>query len=341
MGALSNQRWIFARRPQGADINGCFETDTARVPDLAEGGYLVRNLYIAMDPSARTWMNGGPNYRDPLVPGQVMEGTTVGEVLESRNDGFQRGDLVMGIHGWEQYTIGREGFFASQVLPRLEGIPPSWFLGVLGPTGLTAYFAMTDKLQPKAGETILISAAAGAVGSIAGQICKQMGARVIGLAGSDEKCRWLLEQCGFDQVVDYRSRKNDLAAALREAAPEGIDGYFDNVGGAIFDAAVEAMNDHGRITLCGFISGYQSESGNPSPPVNSMWQFLLKRMTMNAFLLTEYTDRFEEGLAQLGKLMGEGKLVHREHIIEGLENAPDALAMLFDGSNSGKLLVKV
>lgn len=333
-----NRRWIFCKRPEGVLTDDCFSWREEKIPEISEGQFLVRNRYLSFDPSMRTWMNTGPNYIAPVNIGDPMRSITLGTVAQSRNPAFPEGALVMGMHAWEDYTLS-DGTGFVQLVPNLPGVDPSLFLGVLGPTGYTAYFGVKDIGRPAPSATVLVSGAAGAVGSAAGQIARILGCRVVGLAGDAEKCNWLTDSCRFDAVINYRDVP-DLATAIAQQCPEGIDFYFDNVGGKTLDAALMNMNQHGRIACCGSISGYDA-GDSPSLPVHHLWMVVIRELRMQGFLVSSYVDRFAEAAADIMGWMAKGHLHVREHRIKGLENAPSTLRMLFDGSNRGKLILDI
>ena len=280
------------------------------------------------------------SYLPPIVVGEAMRGTTIGKVVESKNPEFGQGDLVMGLNGWEDYSIstGYVGPNKMGVIEDTYGLPWEYFLSVLGPTGLTAYFGLLDVAKPKAGETILVSAAAGAVGSIVGQIGKLKGCHVVGIAGSAEKCDWLKQTLGFDAAINYKNT-TDLANAIHQACPKGVDIYFENVGGEFLDAALVNMNNFGRIAMCGLIANYNSTDPVPGP--YNLWQIIVKSLTVKGFLIRDFVDKFPPAFGDISVWVNDGFIQHRDHVVDGLENAYDAFLMLFDGSNQGKLTVKI
>lgn len=280
-------------------------------------------------------MEDTESYVEPYKVNEVIEGGAIGEVIDSKSDRFQQGDVVLGMFGWQEYYIANEKEL-RKIDPSLA--PISTHLGILGMTGLTAYFGLLDIGQPKEGETVVISGAAGAVGSVAGQIAKIKGARVVGIAGSDEKIQYLQEELQFDEGINYRSTKN-MEEALKEACPDGIDVYFDNVGGEISDAVFTQLNRYARIPVCGAISSYNLEKTDLGPRVQAT--LIKKSALMQGFTVGNYANRFNEGAMQLGQWLQEGKLTYRETIKEGFENIPNAFLDLFKGNNVGKLLVKV
>jgi hypothetical protein len=277
-------------------------------------------------------------YMPPVEMGEVMRGGIIGVVEESLNQNFKQGDLVSGLLGWQDYAIaeGNSGFSLTR-LPDPLPCPLTTFMGPLGATGCTAYFGLLDIGQPKVGETVVVSAAAGAVGSIVGQIAKIKGCRVVGITGSDEKCRWLVEELGFDAAINYKTV--DLESAIAQACPNGIDVYFDNVGGSILDAVLTNINLHARIPLCGLISTYNATEPVPGPYNYS--NILMKRVRVQGFIILDYIPRWSEAISDLGQWLNQGKIKHTLEVIEGLENASKAILKLFDGNKKGKLVVKV
>jgi NADPH-dependent curcumin reductase CurA len=281
------------------------------------------------------WISGEETYLPALRIGDVIRGGAIGIVEESRNSRFKVGDLVFGLLGWQLYYTGAGRGLAQ--LPRIEGVPLLAHQGVLGAVGLTAYFGLLELGQPQPGEWVLVSAAAGAVGSLVGQIAKLKQCRVVGLAGSADKCRWLTEELNFDGAINYRA--GNLDEALRRSCPEGVDVYFDNVGGEILNAAMGCINRKARIVTCGLISQYNAEK--PVHNLSNLSRFLLQRARMEAFIVVDYLSRAAEALPQLARWLLEGKLKYRLDVVHGLEQAPSALNKLFDGSNQGKLVVQV
>ena len=332
----TNHRVIkMASHPAGALEDDDFELVDEPVPEPADGEALVRTLYLSLDPAIRVWMNGIDTYVPGIHVGDVMRAGGLGEVVQSRNAAYTEGDLVFGMMQWSEYCIARAGPDGMMALPRQE--PITAFLSVLGVTGLTAYFGMLDVAQPKEGETVVVSGAAGAVGSVAGQIGKIIGCRVVGIAGGPEKCEWITDELGFDAWIDYKSQ--DVAARLRETCPDGIDVYFDNVGGEILDAVLGQINLHARIALCGAISQYDTAELSPGP--RNVLNLIPQRGRMEGFILLDYRDRFVDAILQLGQWVQEGRIRYAEDIVDGLENAPGAFRRLFTGENTGKLIVKV
>ncbi len=324
-----------ASHPDGALEDDDFELVDAPVPEPADGEALVRTLYLSLDPAIRVWMNGIDTYVPGIHVGDVMRAGGLGEVVRSRNAAYTEGDLVFGMMQWSEYCIARAGPDGMMTLPRQE--PITAFLSVLGVTGLTAYFGMFDVARPKEGETVVVSGAAGAVGSVAGQIGKIIGCRVVGIAGGPEKCAWITDELGFDAWIDYKSE--DVAARLRETCPDGIDVFFDNVGGEILDAVLGQINLHARIALCGAISQYDTAELSPGP--RNFLNLIPQRGRVEGFILLDYRDRFVDAILQLGQWVQEGRIRYAEDIVDGLENAPAAFRRLFSGENTGKLIVKV
>ncbi|MFY9820649.1 MAG: NADP-dependent oxidoreductase [Thermoanaerobaculia bacterium] len=330
----TNLQIRLAARPKGLPQDSDFQSVEGPIPQPEEGQVLVRNILLSLDPAMRGWMNEGRSYVPPVGLGEVMRGLTVGEVAESRHPDFKPGDLVSGILGWQRYAVAR-GKELTRIPP---GIAPAVALGPLGMTGLTAYFGLLDVGQLKAGETVLVSGAAGAVGSIVGQIAKIQGCRAVGIAGTDEKCRWLNRDLGFDAAINYKTAK-DLHEEIRGACPKGIDVFFDNVGGEILDTALRSLALHARVVICGAVSQYNA-TGPMKGPSHYM-ALLVQRARMEGFVVMDYHARYAEAQGHLGRWLAEGRLHYREDIVDGLENAPKALLRLFDGSNKGKLMVRI
>jgi NADPH-dependent curcumin reductase CurA len=324
-----------AAHPTGALEDSDFELVDAPVPEPADGEALVRTLYLSLDPAIRVWMNGIDTYVPGIQVGDAMRAGGLGEVVQSRNPAYNEGDLVFGMMQWSDYCIAAAGTEGMMVVPRQE--PLTALLSVYGVTGLTAYFGMFDVAQPKEGETVVVSGAAGAVGSIAGQIGKIIGCRVVGIAGGPEKCAWVTDELGLDACIDYKSE--DVSARLRETCPDGIDVFFDNVGGEILDAVLAQINLHARIALCGAISQYDTAELSPGP--RNFLNLIPQRGRVEGFILLDYRDRFPEGILQLVQWVQEGRIRYAEDVVEGLENAPAAFRTLFSGQNTGKLIVKV
>jgi NADPH:quinone reductase len=329
-----NRQFVLAARPVGMPKESDFRIVDAPIPALTNGQILVRTLFLSVDPYMRGRMTGIRTYADPVDIGQVMVGGTVGNVLQSLNPQFHAGDIVAGYWGWQEYAISD-----GRGLQKLDAsrAPVSTALGVLGIPGMTAYFGFLDICQPKPGETVVISGAAGAVGSLVGQIAKIKGCRAVGVAGSDEKIAWLTGDLGFDGAFNYRTAE-DYVAKLKELCPKGIDCYFDNVGGPVTDAVLPVLNVRARISVCGQISQYNSSK--PEVGVRPYIYLLSKQSRAEGFIVSQFADRFPEGIAQMAQWLKEGKLKYREHVVEGFENAPRALIGVLQGDNTGKMLVK-
>src|SRR5216684_3800196 len=331
----TNRQLRLQSRPKGLLAPDDLQLVESPVLELKEGEALARVKYLSIDPTMRVWM-AVDTYLPAVAIGEVMRALGLAEIVESRHAEFKKGDKVMGMTGLQDWVVIRaQEKMPFQKVPSIPFVSDTTFLGVLGITGLTAYFGMTEIAKPQKGETLVVSAAAGATGSIAGQIGKIHGCRVVGIAGGAEKCKWLTEGLGFDAAVDYK--QPDWKEKLAAATPKGIDIDYENVGGEIMRAVIDRMNLHGRIVLCGLISGYTK--GDPA--LESFAMVLVKRLRVEGFIIIDYMNRYMEAATQLGKWKMFGKLKDRETIVEGLEKAPDAINMLFTGGNIGKLIVKV
>ena len=326
------QRIVLASRPKGEVSADDFRLETLAVPELKEGEVLVRNHYLSLDPYMRMRMEETKSYAAPQAIGETMIGGTAGEVVASKNPRFATGDKVVGMLGWAEMGVSD-----GVMLRKLDTthIPLSAYLGAVGMPGMTAWYGLTQIMQPKAGETIVVSAASGAVGSVVGQLAKLRGCRVVGIAGGAEKCAYVVDELGFDACVDYKA--GNLQADLAAATPDGIDAVFENVGGEVFDASLARMNPFGRIALCGMIAGYD---GEPLPIKNTR-VLLTMRLSMRGFIVSEHMDLWPEGLKELGMLVATGKLKFRESIAPNLAAAPEAFLGLLKGKNFGKQLVKL
>jgi NADPH-dependent curcumin reductase CurA len=330
---LTNRQIVLRRRPTGLVQPGDTELVSTRAPEPADGEALVRATYVGIDAAVRTWLNDQPGYLPPVQLGEVIRAAGIGEVVETRCDAYAVGDVVTTLTGFQEYVIVRDDVFTTPVVGVTDQLA---VMSVYGPTGATAYFGMTGVGRPQPGETVVVSAAAGATGSVAGQIAKIAGARVVGMAGGPEKCRVVVEEFGFDACIDYR--EGDLAAALKQHCPRGVNVYFDNVGGPILDAVLGRLAPKARVVLCGVISSYLTgEHPGPANYVN----LLAKTALMQGFNALDEWGRFDEAFAALRGWEQEGLLVHREHVVEGIESCVDALNGLFTGANIGKMLVKV
>ncbi|GAB4337929.1 MAG: NADP-dependent oxidoreductase [Dehalococcoidia bacterium] len=330
----TNRQVLLAARPVGFPRETDFELVARPIPEPGDGEVLVRNVYMSVDPYMRGRMNDVRSYVPPFQVGEPLQGAAAGVVVASRDPGFREGDVVIGSQGWREYDAA-----PARVLRRIDAsaAPMSAYLGVLGGTGFTAYVGVLDIGQAKAGETFLVSAAAGAVGSVAGQIAKIAGCRVVGSAGNDAKVAWLLEELGFDAAFNYRDV--DLEAALSETCPEGVDVYFDNVGGETLQAALNHMNPFGRIAACGMISQYNNAEPQPGP--NNLPLIVRNRLTMRGFIISDHGDRRADFERDMTTWLREGRVKNRETVVEGIENAVPAFLGLLRGENIGKMLVRV
>lgn len=332
--ALVNRRVTLKERPTGLAGPEHFTLDEQPVLAPSEGEALVETLLVSVDPAMRVWVSENPGYVEPVLPGDVMRAGGIGRVVESRSSQVQAGDLVQGRLGWQTHATlpGR----VLQKLDRSLGSPMDW-IGPLGGTALTAYFGLLDVGGAKAGETVLVSAASGGVGQMAGQIAKLTGCRVVGIAGGAEKCAFVTRELGFDAAIDYKAEP-DIAAAIRRACPDGIDVYFDNVGGPTLDAALAALRLRGRIAICGRIS---QTAAAETYGIRNTGLLIGKRARMEGFLVFDYAERYDEARRWLSDHLKAGRLKQRLHVLDGLERAPEGLGMLFRGENTGKLVVRV
>jgi NADPH-dependent curcumin reductase CurA len=332
--ADTNRQLILQSRPTGLLAPGDLQLKEVSIPDLQDGQALARVKYLSIDPTMRVWM-AIDSYLPAVAIGEVMRAFGFAEIVESRHPDYRKGDRVTGLTGLQDYALLDASTSKSfRKVPKIPFVSDTVFLGVLGANGLTGFFGM-EIAQPKKGETLVVSAAAGATGSIVGQIGKIRGCRVVGIAGTDEKCNWLIKDLGFDAAVNYKHP--DWKAKLAAAVPNGIDIDFENVGGDIMQTVLGLMNLHGRVILCGLISGYNTRD----PNMASFATVLVKRLRVEGFIILDYAPRFMEAATQLGQWKMFGKIKDRETIVEGLEKAPDAINMLFSGGNTGKLIVKV
>jgi NADPH-dependent curcumin reductase CurA len=330
-----NRRFLLRERPSGRIGPETFELVEEAVPEIRDGEALVRVDWISLDPTNRTWINDTPTYLPPVGIGEVMRAGGLGEVVESKNPNYPVGQIVQGLVGWQEYLVAADTqpLFGVDVA---EGVSPSAYMGALGTTGLTAWIGIRDIGKPQPGDTVVVSAAAGAVGSIAGQLAKADGARVVGIAGGPDKCRLLTEELGFDAAVDYRA--DDWVAQLKAATPKGIDVDFENVGGVIMDAVFARLNVGARVALCGLISGY-NEADPPTGP-RAFGNLLIQRATLQGFIVLDHLGRTAEANREIAGLIADGRLTPLETVVEGFEQLPTAINMLFDGKNVGKLMVK-
>ena len=331
-----NKTWILRARPVGEVKETDLELVEAPLAPLQDGEVRARTIYLSLDPTNRIWMSDMDAYLPPVGLGDPMRGGGLGLVTESRFDGLEPGDIVnTGLAHWSLYNTLPGAGLAK--MPQLPGVPLTAFMGPIGATGMTAYFGLMDIGKPKEGETVVVSAAAGAVGSMVGQIAKIQGCRVVGIAGSDDKCKWLVETAGFDAAINYK--KEDVGAMLDKHCPNGIDINFENVGGEIMDAVIARLNDFSRMPLCGLISTYNATDPVPGP--YNFANLLMRRTLVKGFIVIDYYPRFAEGIQQMAQWLMEGKLKFETDIVRGLENAPSSLSRLFEGKNLGKLVVQV
>ena len=335
MSERTNHQWLLAARPTGMIEPSHFQWHETAVPPLTQGQILVRNIYLSLDPTNRGWMEPVATYLPPLELGDVMRGHAIGIVEESHHPKFKPGDLVQGLLNWQTYYIGDGRGLAP--LPWDRNLPLDAYMGLFGMIGLTAYFGLLDIGQPKTGETLLVSGAAGAVGSIVGQIGKILGLRVVGIAGTAEKCHYLTHTLGFDAAINYKT--DSLHHALKTHCPNGVDIYFENVGGKILETVLNHINLRARIVLCGLIAHYNDPRGTPGP--NNIANILVRRARMEGFIVLDYYHRAHEALTALGQWYAAGQLQYRTHIEQGLEQAPTAVTKLFTGENNGKLIVQI
>jgi NADPH-dependent curcumin reductase CurA len=335
-----NRRFILQRRPNGMPVAEDFELISEALPELADGQFLIRNHYASLDPAMRGWMDDAPSYMPPIPLGDPVRASTVGEVVASKTPDFPVGQWVSGLNAIEEYSVSMAGGFSAPIDPSIVPSPTN-FLSVLGAVGMTAYFGYREVCKPQAGDVVLVTGAAGAVGSLVGQIAKLMGAsKVIGIAGGPEKCQRLTDRYGFDAAIDYRGKSVDqLSAEITAAAPQGVNIIFENVGGDILDAGLNNLAMYARIGLCGLISEYNN-SGEKTGARN-VWQLIVKRATMQGLLVADYIPQFGEGIAAMAGWLRDGKLVFDEHIDDGIDNALPAFLRLFSGSNDGKMVLKL
>lgn len=329
-----NKQLLFVKRPKGEADASTWSLVTNPVPEIEEGQILVKQHYVSLDPAMRGWMNEGKSYIAPMEIGSVMRAGSVGQVVASKNPKFEVGQFVAGTGGVQQYAVtDGNGFY--QVDPQLAPLP--MYIGTLGMPGMTAYFGITEVAKLKEGETVLVSGAAGAVGSIVGQIAKIKGCQVIGIAGGPKKCKYVVEQLGFDACIDYKNE--NVATRFKEECPKGVDIYFDNVGGEILDIALTRLRRHARIVICGAISQYNNKTNIKGP--SNYLSLLVNRASMTGMVVFDYADRYKEGAQILGGWLAQGKLKSREDVYEGIENFPETFNRLFTGDKMGKLVLKV
>ena len=334
-----NQQILLDNRPTGEALASNFKLVTSETPALKDGEVLVRHHFLSLDPYMRGRMNDSKNYAVPQPLGQVMQGGTVGEVLESRSPKFQPGDKVAGMGGWQQFSVVNAEQPGSLRKVDTTHVPLSHYLGAVGMPGVTAWYGLVKIIEPKVGQTVVVSAATGAVGSAFAALAKARGCRAVGIAGGPDKCKYAVDELGFDVCIDYRQHKDaaSLSGALQEACPDGIDGHFENVGGMVLDAVLSRMNDFGRFAVCGMIAGYD---GGPTP-ISNPALILRSRLKLQGFIVSEHPEVWPEALKELGTLVGTGKLKPRETVAQGIEAAPEAFLGLLKGKNFGKQLVKL
>jgi len=333
---IENRKWILKERPKGLVKDSDFELVTEVLPKINEGEILLENLYLSFDPTQRGWLNDVPGYLPPVQIGEVIRSGGIGKVIDSNNPEYKTGDLTFGLIGWQTHCLTKPNVDDRfRVVPDLLPIPT--MLNVMGSTGITAYYGLVELGKPKSGETVLVSGAAGATGSVVVQIAKLKGCNVIGIAGGKEKCDWL-KDIGVDDVIDYKN--SDVHKELPKVVENGIDVYFDNVGGKILETVLELININARVLLCGGISsGY--DATRPADGPNNLFSLIIKRATMQGFLVLDYLPKSEKALEEIATWVMEGKLQHREDIQTGIENCPQTLNRLFTGENKGKQLLKI
>jgi NADPH-dependent curcumin reductase CurA len=331
-----NRQFVLRERPSGRIDDSTFELVESEVPEIGDGEALVRNEWISVDPTNRAWINDTPTYLPPVGIGEVMRALGLGRVVESKSPNYEEGQLVQGLVGWQEWAVASDEAPLMPV-PDVEGVSPSAFLGVLGMTGLTAWVGINDIGKPQEGETVVVSAATGAVGSVAGQLAKARGARVVGIAGGAEKCKLLTDELGLDAAVDRKA--DDWQEQLVDATPDGIDVDFENVGGEIMELIFARLNLRARVALCGLISGYND--ADPPPGPRTFGNVLRQRALVKGFIVLDHFGQIGEATSELGELMKQGKLKPLETVVEGFEALPTAVNMLFDGANTGKLVVKL
>jgi NADPH-dependent curcumin reductase CurA len=329
-----NRQFKLAARPVGLPKESDFALVESPLPSVADGQVLIKTEYLSVDPYMRGRITGVRTYADPTLVGDVMQGGAVGQVVESKAPGFVAGDYVVGFWGWQDYAVA-DAKMLQKLNPQLA--PVSTALGVLGMPGMTAYFGFLEICKPQPGETVVVSGAAGAVGSLVVQIAKIKGCHVVGIAGADDKCVWMTDELGCDAAFNYKS-VSDYSAKLKELCPKGIDCYFDNVGGAITDAVFPLMNTYGRISICGQISQYNLDKPELGPRLLGL--ILVKQLKVEGFIVFRWQSRYSEGIAQMAEWLKEGKVKHREQVVLGFENAAKAFIGMLQGDNTGKMLVK-
>ena len=333
----TNRQWLLAQRPQGMVGKDNFTYAEQPIPEPGDGQVLVRNLYLSFDPTQRGWMEDRESYLPPVALGEPMRAGSIGQVVESHHAEFAVGDIVQTTGGWQDFVVAAPGQGPMGLSKVPDGVTPEMMLSVLGITGLTAYFGLLDLGQPQASETVLVSGAAGATGSVAGQIARIKGCRVVGIAGGPEKCAWLKDEAGFDDVIDYKNE--DVNARISQTCPNKLDVYFDNVGGNILEAALNHLNLKARIVMCGGISGYNATQPIPGP--SNLMNIVTTRSRMEGFIILDYMARAPEAIKELLAWVGSGDLKYQVDVQEGFDNIPDTLQRLFTGKNLGKQLLKI
>lgn len=333
-----NRRWVLASRPKGAPVADNFRLEEQSLPEPGQNEILLRTIWLSLDPYMRGRMSDEPSYSPPVEIGAVMVGGTVSRVAQSNHPDYKEGDWVLSYNGWQEYALSD----GKDLVKLGETEHPSWSLGILGMPGFTAYMGLLDIGQPKAGETLVVAAATGPVGATVGQIGKIKGCRVVGVAGGAEKCRHAVEVLGFDACIDHRA--DDFASQLKNACPDGIDIYYENVGGAVFDAVLPLLNTSARVPVCGLVSGYNATDlpAGPDRLPLLMGTILKKRIRMQGFIINQdYGHRIEEFQREMGEWVKEGKIHYREQVTEGLEKAPDTFKGMLEGKNFGKVVIRV
>jgi NADPH-dependent curcumin reductase CurA len=337
MTEFSTREWILVKRPSGLLASDDVAFRQATITEPEPGMLVIKNRFISLDPAIRDWMSESKSYLPPIPLGTPVWASVVGEVVASNSSKFKVGDKAWGMGSWAEYSLCPEDYVFA--VDESLGLPLNNHLSVVGAVGMTAYYGLLKIGQPRSGETVLVSTAAGAVGSLVAQIARIKGCRVVGLAGSEEKCRWLTEDLGLDSCINYK-QSDDLEAAIAAHCPDGVDVYFDNVGGDMLDAALMNINKHARIVFCGRISGLNAENDRVPGPWN-MWQILAQCARLEGFLISEYFSDFHNSVPEMAEWVKSGEIQFREDIVDGLENTPQAYLKLFDGSNKGKLMVRV
>ncbi len=331
-----SRRIVLAQRPSGAVDEKNVRLEEMPVPEPGPNQALGRVRFLSIDPTIRTWMNDAPGYLPPIGVGEVIRSSGIAEVISSNSDRYKVGGMLFGVTGWQDHVL--IGGDAPDMQPLPPGVPPTLALSVFGVTGLTAYFGLIEIGRIKAGDTVVVSGAAGATGSVVGQIARIKGAStVVGIAGTAEKCAWLVDELGFDAAINYKL--DNVPARLRETCPDGIDLYFDNVGGAILDACLGRLAKHGRVVLCGAISGYNDPAG--PAPVKNYGNLIVRRGRMEGFIILDHLDQAARAQGEMAGWIAEGRIKHAEQVVDGLEHALDALTMLFTGGNTGKVIVRL